>query len=82
MKCAYCNNEMIEGFIPCRGGLTWCPKYKSQTSFIETYLHNKNREEGFSVGKMHWIIEKKRTEKEAWYCPECDVIVIDCKQEE
>ncbi len=39
---------------------------------------NKNRENGFRLGKFHFFNKKQQ---KAWYCPICDLLLINCKEE-
>ncbi len=36
MKCPYCGNEMLQGYIQCRDGVRWTPKLQlvSALSFL------------------------------------------------
>lgn len=70
MICDRCKNEMKEGYIPTYG-VEWLPKYAKQK-----LIYNRNKEEGFAVGRRRQLVFKQQP---AWYCSECDIIVIDCK---
>lgn len=71
MKCGYCNENMIEGYITTPA-LEWNPKY-SKNKLV--YIGEKKN--GFRIGK-HSLFSMK--EQSAWYCPKCDCIIINCKE--
>lgn len=69
MKCGYCNQEMIEGYIP---GPTksWVPKGKK-----DKLIFHGPRTDGFNLSKLTIVRYPLLI---AWYCPQCEKIVIDC----
>lgn len=73
MKCDHCKNEMLEGFIPTPA-IEWVPK-DSNTKLI----YNGPKVNGFRIGRMNLMSQKKQ---QAWYCPNCDTIIIECKSKE
>lgn len=72
MKCGYCNGEMLAGYIPAPA-VEWIPENKEPR-----VVYHGEKKDGFRLGR-HQFFDMKR--QKSWYCPECDVIVIDCKQE-
>ena len=71
MKCGYCKNEMIKGFIPTPA-IEWLPENRGMK-----LLYGDDKKQGFRIGR-HGFWDMK--EQEAWYCPVCDKLVIDCKE--
>ena len=71
MKCGYCNNNMVEGWIPT-AAIEWIPN----SGELKWLYDNKNRENGFRLGKFHFFNKKQK----AWYCPICDLLLINCKE--
>lgn len=69
MKCGYCKNEMLKGAIPTPT-IEWYP----ENGKIKL-LYGDDKKQGFRLGKHHFLDWK---EQEAWYCPVCDKLVIDC----
>lgn len=72
MKCGYCKNEMIKGVIPTPA-IEWHPD--NRTSKLS---YDNDKKQGFQIGR-HSFFDMK--EQEAWYCPVCDKLVIDCKKD-
>ena len=72
MKCGYCKNEMIRGFIPIPA-IEWRPE-----NGIIRMLYGNDKEQGFRIGRQSFFDMR---EQEAWYCPVCDKLVIDCKDD-
>lgn len=70
MKCNYCNTEMLEGYIPTPG-IEWVPKYKEKK-----LKYTGPKTNGFRIGRMYLMSLKKQS---AWYCPNCDLIIINCR---
>jgi hypothetical protein len=70
MKCNFCKTEMLEGYIPTPA-IEWVPKYVNKKL---KYIGSKTN--GFRIGRMHLMSLKKQS---AWYCPNCDLIIISCK---
>ena len=68
MKCPYCGNEMIKGYIQCRDGVTWTPKKQlvAALSFL-----GKN-----SVSLANGAADNSRTVF-AYKCSDCKKVVID-----
>ena len=63
---------MNEGFIPTPG-LRWIPK----GDYIgKQWFRGPKEKEGFRIGRIRWMSYR---EQPAWYCPNCDLIIIDCK---
>lgn len=69
--CKGCNHKMLEGFIPT-AGLAWIPIWQSRNKMF----FRGPKTEGFRLGRWRQFSMK---EQPAWYCPECDIIVVDCK---
>ena len=71
MKCGYCNQEMIEGYIP---GITrsWIPKGKKHKLRFRG-----PKKEGFNLSPLTIFTTPELV---AWYCPDCDKVVIDGNQ--
>lgn len=74
MICKYCNHEMTEGFIPTEGSVRWLPK---GASCNKLFFRGPREKEGFRIGPLKILFGI--TEYPAWYCPNCDLILIDCK---
>lgn len=72
MVCKYCNRDMLEGFIPTQV-IHWIPKNGKMK-----FIYNDNKTEGFRIGRTHQLSMKKQP---AWYCPTCDIILIECDKE-
>jgi hypothetical protein len=70
MICECCKKKMLEGYIP-NMGLWWLPK-----SGENGLWRQDTRTEGFQLASMEMTGVRKEM---AYYCPECDRIVIDCK---
>ena len=73
MKCGYCNNEMEEGWIPT-AAIEWIPNGGE----LKLRYNNENKITGFRIGQLQ-LLNKKR--QKAWYCPICDLLLINCKDE-
>lgn len=71
MKCNLCKSEMLEGYIPTPA-IEWIPKYASSK-----LIYKGPKEKGFRLGRFRIMSLK---EQPAWYCPKCDIIIIDCNQ--
>lgn len=71
MKCGYCREDMIEGYITTPA-LEWIPR-NSKNQLI----YRGEKKKGFKIGK-HSLFSMR--EQAAWYCPKCDCIIIDCKE--
>lgn len=69
MNCDRCKNEMLEGFIPTPA-IEWVPKYAASK-----LKYSGPKETGFRIGRLNIMSQKKQP---AWYCPYCDIILIDC----
>lgn len=63
MKCPYCGEEMVSGFIQCRDGVFWTPR-KSLVSALS----------GFQKGALR-LSEYKTVN--AYRCKQCKKIVLD-----
>lgn len=72
MKCAYCQTEMKEGWIPT-SAIEWVPCGNE----LRLFYDKQNKEEGFRLNKHHFFDKKKQ---KAWYYPDCDILIIDCKE--
>lgn len=70
MKCSFCNTEMLEGYIPALA-IEWVPKYGNAK-----LKYTGSKTDDFRIGRMHLLSLKKQS---AWYCPNCDLIIIRCK---
>ena len=73
MICKYCNYEMKEGFIPTGGSVRWIPKGQSCDKL---FFRGSKEKEGFRIGPLKLL---GITKQPAWYCPNCDLILIVCK---
>ena len=71
MVCKCCGQEMLEGFIPT-SGLQWLPKWEDMGKI---WIRGP-KENGFYLGGVRLFGLKKQP---AWYCPRCEIILIDCK---
>jgi hypothetical protein len=70
MICECCKKKMLEGYVP-NTGLWWIPKSGEKGLWRQC-----TRTQGFRLGSMETANMKKEP---AYYCPDCDRIVIDCK---
>ena len=75
MICPKCNKEMFEGYIPTQG-IEWFPHYFSRPALF--VRKGPKEKQGFRVGKLHQLVLRRQP---AWFCKECDIILIDCKSE-
>jgi hypothetical protein len=62
---------MLEGYIPTTGGVWWTPKSG------EKRWHYGSEEKNTSANDL--MINQVKQEP-AYYCPNCNRIVIDCKE--
>lgn len=63
MKCPYCGEEMIPGFIQCRDGIFWAPR-KSLVSALS----------GFQKGALRL---SENSSVVAYRCDRCKKILLD-----
>lgn len=52
MKCPYCNEEMVKGYIQCRDGVDWTEKNKS----LQLCLHWEKEEHLLQMGLLKIIV--------------------------
>lgn len=68
MNCPYCNQEMVQGFIQCRDGVTWTPREQpvAALSFLAKG----------SIRLANGAAHDNRTVY-AHNCPRCSRVIID-----
>ena len=76
MQCPYCHKDMLPGHIQTRGEvIKWLPADKN-VSFLATRYEVKKHE--LKLGSYNWFVGGN---VEAYYCEECQKILIDLKVE-
>ena len=66
MKCPYCGEEMVLGYIQCRDGLFWTPKKQLVAALS-----------GLGRGRVRLANHTSNTTTCAFHCANCKKIVID-----
>lgn len=69
MKCPYCNEEMMSGYIQCRDGVYWSDK-KRMIATIPPINGN-----SIDLGTI--IDGSYKSYTTAYNCPKCNKIIID-----
>jgi hypothetical protein len=70
MICECCKKKMLEGYVP-ESGIWWMPKSGEHALGRQVFCQEQKELE---------TDDKKGTKKHtAYYCVDCDRIVIDCK---
>ncbi len=73
MKCPYCGEDMIRGYIQCRDGLHWTPK-KFPVAALSVFSQG-------SISLANGAAENNRTIF-AHHCGRCKKILIDYADEQ
>lgn len=72
MKCPYCNNEMQQGYVQCRDGLTWTPK-KQRVAALSSF-----GEGAIPIGKHNGLVGNSIAV--AYNCEQCKKVIIEYSQ--
>jgi hypothetical protein len=70
MVCECCKKKMLEGYIPTTG-MWWIPKSGEKRWLYGTEEKN---------SLLNDLKTSQVKQEPAYYCPNCDRIVIDCKE--
>lgn len=70
MECPYCNKKMLKGSIDVYDTLSWSPEGQSRKG-LSKYSIARN---GILLARYFLL---SAASKEAFFCPECNKIIID-----
>jgi hypothetical protein len=71
MICECCKKKMLEGYVPA-SGLWWMPKSGEHVLGRQAFSQNQRE-----LDTSNLFGQKKQA---AYYCVDCDRIVIDCQE--
>lgn len=74
MKCPYCNEEMEQGYIQCRGGVYWSNKKRAVSALPPVT--------GKSINLSEYNISLSGPYVIAYNCSKCKKIIIDYGENE
>lgn len=69
MKCPYCNEEMLTGYIQCRDGVSWNQKLQPIAALSSLTPHSTLLSQDRNLFAGAYV--------NAWNCLKCKKIIID-----